>query len=94
MFKLPATIYIAIGDFGPSLGEGNIGENLTSFDAAWGAVSDWLDAECTSFRVIRIDLCPDTNLPEHTTDVTQEVADKITATFEELHMDVPEMIAA
>ena len=94
MLTLPTTTYIAIGDFGPNIGQGYIGEDFTSFDDAWSAVSDWLDDSHTAFRVIRMDLCPDTNLPEHTTDVTQEVAAKITAICEERHLDVPEMIAA
>jgi hypothetical protein len=74
MMKLPAMTYIAIGDFGPKLGQGFIGENLHSFWATRDAVSDWLDDTCTEYRVICMETCPDTNLVEHTTDVTEEIA--------------------
>lgn len=94
MLNLPATLYIAIGDFGPKIGQGYIGENMTDFDAAQDAVSDWLDFQCKAFRVVRIDFDPATNLPEHTTDVTDEVAAAITSRCIERDLPVPEMIAA
>ena len=76
--QLGPTIYFALGTFG-KLGTGNIGEDMNSFDDAVNAVAEYLKdrEEGSDFAVLRVDFTDKPNLPECTTDVTEEVRDEL-----------------
>lgn len=79
--KLPTTLYWVIGGY-PS-GLGNASEPVETFDKAFEEALDLMQSndDAPMFRVLRLDFDADTNLPETTTDVTEDVLAKAVAAY-------------
>ena len=79
--SMPKTIYQGFADFGPKIGQGNMGDYATSFDGAHDMLANYIELmgdEPTRYRILRTDFDVETGLPESTADVTEDVYNSVT----------------
>lgn len=92
--KMPQTIYTPYG-LGGREGWFILGDFWTDISDAANECVDAMDKKyITDWRVIRTDFDPDTNLPEHVSDVTEEAAATITAWLKSSDREIPHWLAA
>ena len=72
-------------------GVGNDDLTCDSMDRVVDVLDTFLSGAGTEFRVIRVDMNPETNLPEHVSDETEEAMEAIKALYAESEIPAPAM---